>query len=132
MYGHFVLLAKLLKTAPKVRLFMDQDSGFRAAAISAFGSIIKLRTADAFFVKVEKDANAHDKQNALAKARSAVLAFMAKEKIPDERTAIVEMMKLEIKKSVSMTHWKIGGLACQAHSGGALQVCMLADESRLR
>jgi hypothetical protein len=28
MYGHFVLLAKLLKTAPKVRLFMDQDSGF--------------------------------------------------------------------------------------------------------
>jgi transposase-like protein len=105
MYGHFVLLVKLLKTAPKVRLFMDQDSGFRAAAISAFGPMIKLRTADAFFVKVEKDANAYDKQNAVAKARAAVLAFMATEKIPDERTAIVEMMKLEIKKSISMTHW---------------------------
>lgn len=106
MYGHFVLLAKLLKTAPKVRLFMDQDSGFRAAAISAFGSMIKARTADAFFVKVDKDANAYEKQNAVASARAAVLAFMAKEKVPDEQTAIVEMMKLEMKKSVSMTRWQ--------------------------
>jgi transposase-like protein len=106
MYGHFVLLAKLLRTAPKVRLFMDQDSGFRAAAISAFGSMIKARTADAFFVKVDKAANAYEKQNAVAAAKAAVLRFMEDESIPDEKTAIVEMMKLEIKKSVSMTHWK--------------------------
>jgi transposase-like protein len=106
MYGHFVLLAKLLKTAPKVRLFMDQDSGFRAAAISAFGQMIKARTADAFFVKVDKAANSYEKKNAVAAARAAVLEFMATEKIPDEGTAIVEMMKLEIKKSVSMTRWK--------------------------
>jgi hypothetical protein len=106
MYGHFVLLAKLLKTAPKVRLFMDQDSGFRAAAISAFGAMIKARTADAFFVRVDKAANAYEKRNAVAAARAAVLQFMAEEKIPDEGTAIVEMMKLEIKRSVSMTRWQ--------------------------
>lgn len=53
--------------------------------------MIKARTADAFFVKVDRAVNACEKTNAVAAARAAVLAFMVAEKIPDEGTAIVEM-----------------------------------------
>ncbi len=106
MYGHFLLLAKLLKSAPKVRLFMDQDSGFRAAALSAFGPQIKARTADAIFVQVQKDANAYEKQNAVALAKAVREAYMRAHGLPDERAAAVELMKLAIKAAVKMTYWK--------------------------
>lgn len=52
MYAHFLVLARLLKNAEKVRVYMDQDSGFRAAFMAAFANRIKMRTADGFYVRV--------------------------------------------------------------------------------
>ncbi|MFM0213965.1 hypothetical protein PQQ96_42080, partial [Paraburkholderia sediminicola] len=77
MYAHFRLVARLLNNAPKVRVFMDQDSGFRAAFMSAYQDRIKERTADGFFVKVAKDANAYEKQRAVIDAKRKLLLFMA-------------------------------------------------------
>jgi len=105
MYSHFLLLAQLMKSAPKVRLFLDQDSGIRAAAISAFGQRIKERTADAFYVRVAKNANAYEKQNAVKAAHSAREAFMLSEGLMSERAAAIEMMKREIKRAVTFTRW---------------------------
>jgi transposase-like protein len=106
MYAHFQLLAKLLQSAPKVRLFMDQDSGFRAAAISAFGKEMKARTADAFFVRVDKTANAYEKQNAVAAATLERQTVMARKGLANEWQAAAEMMKERIKKAVKFTHWQ--------------------------
>jgi transposase-like protein len=106
MYSHFMLLSRLMHSAPKVRLFLDQDSGIRAAAISAFGNRIKERTADAFYVRVAKDANAYEKQNAVANARAARHTLMNNEGFPDEKSAAIEMMKREIKRAVSFTRWE--------------------------
>ena len=69
MHGHFQYLAKLLAGAPKVRVYMDQDSGIRAAFLSAFLERIKARTADGWFVSILKDTTIHDKEKAVQAAR---------------------------------------------------------------
>jgi transposase-like protein len=105
MYAHFRLVARLLQNAPKVRVFMDQDSGFRAAFMAAYAERIKARTADGFFVKMRKDASAYDKKNASAKAKRDLLEFMAKHRITDEYSAKVEMMKLNVQAAVPLGRW---------------------------
>jgi hypothetical protein len=41
MYGHFFFLRRLLDNTEKIRFFLDQDSAFRAACLSAFSDRIK-------------------------------------------------------------------------------------------
>lgn len=105
MYAHFRAMAAFLRNAPKVRVFMDQDSGFRAAFMAAFSDRITARTADGFFVRVDKDANAYQKRNAVVKAKHELLAFMARTRITDDYSALVEMMKLNVKKAVPLGRW---------------------------
>jgi transposase-like protein len=105
MYAHFQLVARLLKNAPKVRVFMDQDSGFRAAFMSAYRDRIKERTADGFFVKVAKDATAYQKQYAVVEAKRKLILFMAENRITDEYSAQVEMMKQNIKAATPIGRW---------------------------
>ena len=42
MYGHFFFLRKLLDNTEKVRFFLDQDSAFRAAYLSAFSDRVTI------------------------------------------------------------------------------------------
>ena len=70
MHGHFHLLATLLQNAEKVRCYMDQDSGMRAAFLGAFAERVKQRTADAWFVSVMKDAMVTQKESAVSKSRA--------------------------------------------------------------
>ena len=105
MYAHFLVLARLLQNAEKVRVFMDQDSGFRAAFMAAFASRIKLRTADGFYVKVGKEANAYQKQNAVATAKVRV-AQVASDLSITEDEAKMEMMKAEIRGAMPLGRWK--------------------------
>jgi len=55
LYGHCFLLRDLSMGAEKIRLFLDQDSGMRAAALGAFAERVADRTADAFYVHINKD-----------------------------------------------------------------------------
>jgi hypothetical protein len=48
MYGHFFFLRKLLENAEKVRFFLDQDSAFRAACLSAVSDRIREGVATLF------------------------------------------------------------------------------------
>ncbi len=105
MYAHFRVMATLLQNAPKVRFFMDQDSGFRAAFMAAFADRIRARTADGFYVKVDKEASAYDKKNAAANAQKKLFRFMALTRITDEYSAKVEMMKRHIARAVPMGRW---------------------------
>lgn len=71
LYGHFAFLAKLLDGAGKVRFFLDQESGIRAACLSAFHQRIKARTADAFYVRINKDYTINERRRAKATADAA-------------------------------------------------------------
>jgi transposase-like protein len=106
MYAHFQFVARLLRNAPKVRVFMDQDSGFRAAFMSAYRDRVKKRTADGFFVKVAKDATAYQKQQAVIDAKRQLILFMAENGITDEYSAQIEMMKLNVRAATPIGRWK--------------------------
>ena len=63
MYGHFFFLKRLLGNVQKWRFFIDQDSGLRAACLSAFHDEIKARTADAFYVRINKELTVDERRH---------------------------------------------------------------------
>jgi len=69
MYGHFFHLHRLLGDVDKVRFFLDQDSGIRAACLSAFQKEVNNRTCDAFYVRLNKDLTVDEKRHVLADSR---------------------------------------------------------------
>ena len=62
VYGHFFFLRKLLNSTEKVRFFLDQDSSFRAACLSAFSERIKEGRCDAFYVRINSEATIDKKR----------------------------------------------------------------------
>ncbi len=69
LYGHFFFLKRLLSGAEKIRFFMDQESGIRAACISAFKEDIRQSRCDAFYVRINKDLTVDERKKALADSR---------------------------------------------------------------
>jgi transposase-like protein len=70
MHGHFHLLTTLQQGADKVRCYMDEDSGMRAAFLGSFAERVKQRAADAWFVSVMKDATVTQKESAASKSKA--------------------------------------------------------------
>ncbi|TVQ86037.1 MAG: hypothetical protein EA400_14030 [Chromatiaceae bacterium] len=65
LYGHCFLLRDLSMGAEKIRLFLDQDSGMRAAVLGAFAERVTERTADAFYLRINKDMTDDEHRHAL-------------------------------------------------------------------
>ncbi len=61
MYGHFFHLQRLFGGVEKVRFFLDQESGIRAACLTAFQSKVANRTCDAFYVRINKEMTVDEK-----------------------------------------------------------------------
>ncbi len=70
LYGHFFYLKKLFGGVEKLRFFLDQDSGMRAACLVAFQSEIVARRADAFYVRIAKEMTIAEKRVAIASSRA--------------------------------------------------------------
>jgi len=62
LYGHFFFLRRLLGGVEKVRFYLDQDSGMRAACFAAYREEILAGRCDAFYVRINKDLTIHQKQ----------------------------------------------------------------------
>lgn len=71
MYGHFFYLQGLLGKVDKLRFFLDQEAGIKAACHAAFKDAIFARRVDTFFVRIRKDMSIDEKK--LGKAQSEVL-----------------------------------------------------------
>jgi transposase-like protein len=69
LYAHFFLLKQFFSGAEKVRFFLDQDSGMRAACLGAFQQAIQDRRCDAYYVKINKTMTVDEKKQALAQSR---------------------------------------------------------------
>lgn len=67
MYAHFQLLAKQLQYVNRVYFYLDQDTGIKNAFISAFANRVSNNTAEAFYVKVEKELTVNQKEILVAK-----------------------------------------------------------------
>lgn len=65
LYGHFYFLHDLLRHAGKLRFFLDQESGIRAACLAAFQERIVARECDAFYVSIKKGMTNDEKERAM-------------------------------------------------------------------
>ena len=62
LYGFFFFLKDILRNVEKVRFYMDQESGIRAACFSAFWQEVLEKRCDAFYVKIDKDLTVNEKR----------------------------------------------------------------------
>jgi len=69
LYGHFFFLKQLFGGVKKLRFFLDQDSGMRAACLAAFQPEIAARRADSFYVRIAKKLTVAEKRNAITNSR---------------------------------------------------------------
>lgn len=104
-YAHFMILARLLSKAPKVRVYMDQDSGFRAGFMAAFHRRIKDRTADAFYVRVLKESTIDQKDAATTKSRAALKSYQDANPTLTPYEVELLMVKDEMRRMASIGHW---------------------------
>lgn len=105
MYGHFQFLKNLLRRVEKLRFFLDQDSGMRAACFAAFSQDIKARRVDAFFVRLTKEMTVDKKRAALASAKAGFKAVQDAAPGLEPRDIERIMMKVEIARSVVLGKW---------------------------
>ncbi len=106
LYGHFFFLKKLFSGIEKVRFFLDQDSGMRAACLGAFQPEIQERRCDAFYVRINSKMTVPQKQNALENSRNE---FCWVQKIHPELSkneVKLLMIKQRIASMVELGKWK--------------------------
>jgi hypothetical protein len=69
LYAHFFFLRELFGGVEKIRFFLDQDSGMRAACLGAFADRIKQGECDAFYVRINDALTINEKRNVIAGVR---------------------------------------------------------------
>ena len=77
LYAHFLLLKRLLGRVEKIRFFLDQESGIRAACLAAFWEDVLSKRCDAFYVRVNKDLTINQKRCLKADSNKALAEFRA-------------------------------------------------------
>jgi transposase-like protein len=71
MSAHMQYVTRLLGRAEKLRFFMDQESGLRAAFMAAVPGRIRDRTVDGFYVQVQKEGTVGQKRALVQQSRAA-------------------------------------------------------------
>jgi len=106
LYGHFFHLKQLLTGVGKFRFFLDQDSGIRAACLAAFQPEIKGRTADAFYVRIEKEITVQEKRNYVTRSKAEFKKV--NDQFPNMSVPEVQvlMMKNEMARMATIGAWK--------------------------
>ena len=105
LYGHFAFLKQLLPAVEKLRFFLDQDSGMRAACVAAFADDVKSGRVDAFFVRTAKVQTVDKKKGLVGKSRARFNAAEKANPSLTEEEVKVLMMKTEIAKSIAIGQW---------------------------
>lgn len=106
LYGHCFLLRDLTMGAEKLRLFLDQDSGMRAAVLGAFAERVTERTADAFYVRINKDMTVDERKQALKVSRERFRALQEKHSNLDRQALRLLIIKDALADISVIGHWK--------------------------
>ena len=106
LYGHCFFLKELLAGVEKLRFFLDQDSGMRAAFLSAFQPEIAARRADAFYVRIQPELTINEKRAAVAASRSALEA--ARRQYPSLDDSALEMLlaRMQLAHMTALGQWQ--------------------------
>lgn len=104
MYAHIQFVSRLLARAKKIRFFADQESGIRAAILSAVPGRVTKRTVDAFYVKVLKEMSV-DKKRSLVAATKRRLTELADSNGVTLEAAKILAAKEELARMVVIGKW---------------------------
>ena len=105
MYAHFYHLQQLFRGVEKVRFFMDQESGIRAACLAAFEREIKERRCDAFYVRLSKELTVDQKRQMITARRATFRAMQDAHPGLTASEIQVLMMRAEMAKSAALGRW---------------------------
>jgi transposase-like protein len=106
LYGHFMRLERLFGGVEKIRFFLDQDSGMRAACLGAFAKRIKERSVDAFYVSIAKDQTVDQKRLLVNAARDRFKKLALDHPGLKESEVKLILLKQEIQAAQKIGQWK--------------------------
>lgn len=106
LYAHFLLLARLFQNVGKVRFFIDQDSGMRAACLSAFHREILERRADAFYVRIASDKTVDEKRKLLKASRERFQEAKARRPKLTDRELRLLLIREQMAAMAERGRWK--------------------------
>ncbi|NDP64919.1 hypothetical protein [Polaromonas sp.] len=105
MHAHIQLVSRLLRRADKLRFFVDQEPGIRAAIMAAMPERIKNRTADAFYVTVAKDVTIDQKRTLVNQSiKDFKQACADNPALTDEEVKVV-LARQEIMRMQELGSW---------------------------
>ena len=105
LYGHFFFLKQLFGGVEKIRFFLDQDSGMRAACLSAFVHEIKEKRCDAFYVRINKNLTINEKRQAVAAIRREWDEMKTQHPDLSDSNLRLLIIKERINKATNMGKW---------------------------
>lgn len=106
LYAHFFLLKKLFAGVEKVRFFLDQDSGMRAACLGAFQNEIQTRRCDAFYVRINKNLTIDEKKQALLASRKFFHTARKQEPNLTDNQIRLKLIMESMGSMKEIGHWK--------------------------
>ncbi|MGH8806514.1 MAG: transposase [Noviherbaspirillum sp.] len=106
MNAHIQLVTRLLQRAPKLRFYLDQESGLRAAFMAAVPERIKNRTADAFYVSVAKEQTVDAKRKLVQRALRRIKEFKADHPGLTDKEAQTLLMRQEMLRAIPLGQFK--------------------------
>jgi len=106
LYAHFQLLRRFFGATEKVRFFLDQESGIRAACLTAFQDRIAATTCDAFYVRINKDMTVDEKRQALRESRAAFKKLQAAHKGLSENEVKLLIIKARMRAARKYGRWQ--------------------------
>lgn len=106
MYAHFYYLRQLFRGADKVRFYMDQESGIRAACLAAFEQEIRDGNCEAFYVRLGgKELTVDEKRKVITASRAEIKKWQ--DAHPGLTPMEVEtlMMRAELARAATVGKW---------------------------
>ena len=104
MTAHIQFVTRLLGRAEKLRFFVDQESGIRAAILVSVPKRVLGRTADAFYVKVLKEFTVDQKKGIVGAAKRRLRKVM-KDAGVDEEEASLRLALAELESPTRIGKW---------------------------
>jgi transposase-like protein len=107
LYGHFYFLRELLRHVKKLRYFLDQESGIRAACLAAFQERIVARECDAFYVSINKTMTNDEKERAMREVDREIHKLAEEYPYDLSHTSLRRLLiERAIKKRKPMGPWR--------------------------
>jgi transposase-like protein len=120
LYGHFFFLQSLFAKIEKVRFFVDQDSGMRAACLSAFVDRIRSRSCDVFYISTDNDVSIHERKKINQRSADLINETMAQNGFSHEYQARRFLLASAIEGATPIGKWQDRWVKFPYSHGGEL------------